>query len=436
MEASLEPRTPARPLPASVTFAALSALFFLVSAGTFSSLGVVLPSMVREMGWTWTEAGLGYTILGVSCGLSSFAPAVTIRRLGVRWTLALGAVLLVAGFTALAVTHAIGSYLGGELLIGVGFSLTTTVPAVHVLTGLYRRRSTVLGAYFTVGGLGQVAGPLFYVAIEGPSHQWRAYWWVFAAMAGVLGATGALATSNARSTVNPAAGLPPEQVGPAALIEGLHDWTVRRALATPQLYVIVGAYTMYLLVNTTAHGFAVEHLTERGVSPRIAAGMLSLEALVGAMIAVVGGVAGEKISPKTLLLVALAALTVGMAGLAAAHGYALMLVYALGVGIGYGLSFIASTMLLLNYFGRKANLELYSIMCLISTLAALGPALGGWARDTLGSFSGVFLLCALATLSMFVATGFLRPPAAARRLAPKDRRGAPGEIGQGAPGGL
>jgi MFS family permease len=202
----------------------------------------------------------------------------------------------------------------------------------------------------------------------------------------------------------------PEQVGPGELVEGLRDWTVRRAIGTPQFYIIVGAYTMYLLINTTAHGFAVEHLTERGVSPKIAAGMLSLEALIGAGVSVVGGVMGEKYNPKTMLAFALAALVAGMTALAFARGYPLMFVYAVGVGIGYGLSFLGSTMLLLNYYGKRANLELYSVMCLISTSAALGPAFGGWARDTLGSFASVFLLCAAATLIMMVATMIMRPP--------------------------
>jgi MFS family permease len=190
----------------------------------------------------------------------------------------------------------------------------------------------------------------------------------------------------------------------------LRDWTVRRALATPQFYIIVGAYTMYLLINTTAHGFAVEHLTERGIAPKAAAAMLSLEALVGAVLSVVGGVIGEKVRPKLLLIVSLAALIAGMTALALARGYPLMLIYAVGVGIGYGLSFLAATLLLLTYFGKRPNLELYSLMCLISTSAAIGPAFGGWARDRLGSFSGMFLLCAAVTFAMLVATLFLTPP--------------------------
>ena len=409
---------PSKPLPSWIPFLALSLLFFLVSAGTFSSLGVVLPAMVDEMRWSWTEAGLGYTLLGVACGLSSLAPAMFIRRVGVRGTIALGALLGGIGFAGLALTHSIAVYLVSETLIGIAFSLTTTVPGVHVITGLFTRRSTMLGAYFTIGGLGQVAGPLMYVAINGTTHQWRLYWWVFVASCAVLGAFAALVTSSRHETIDPASDIPPEQVGPGDLIKGLQDWTVRRALRTPQFYVIVGAYTMYLLVNTTAHGFAVEHLRERGIDPRYSAAMLSLEALIGAGVAIVGGVIGEKVSAKTLLAVSLGALVMGMTALAFAHGFVLMGVYALGIGVGYGLSFLASTMLLLNYFGKRANLELYSIMSLISTLAAVGPAFGGWARDTLGSFAGVFLLCSLATLLMLAATVFMSPP----RLATKTGR--------------
>jgi len=305
-------------------------------------------------------------------------------------------------------------YLAATLLVGIAFALTTTVPGTHVLTGLFQRRSTVLGAYFTIGALGQVAGPLLYLAIEAAHLGWRSYWWMFVIASATVGGFAAI-VATAKREPKAVADIPPEQVGPGELIGGLRDWTVRRALATPQFYIIVGAYTMYLLINTTAHGFAVEHLTERGVAPKAAGAMLSFEAFVGAILAVVGGVIGEKVGPKVLLIVSLVALVAGMTALAEARGYALMLVYALGVGIGYGLSFLASTMLLLTYFGKRPNLELYSLMCLISTSAAIGPEFGGWASDTLGSFSGMFLLCAGVTVAMLVATLFLKPPTSRTR---------------------
>lgn len=397
-----------------LTFSALSLLFFVVTAGTFSSLGVVLPAMVRELGWSWTQAGAGYTVLGIACGLASFMPAVLIRQFGVRGTMFVGTLALIAGFGAMAVTHTIGLYLAATVLVGVAFALCSTVPGTHLLTDLFERRSLVVGAYFTIGSLGGVAGPLIYVAVHGLTQGWRPYWVTFVILSLVSGAAAILTTPGRRDERGHKTEVP-EQPGPAEVIAGLQDWTVRRALRTWQFYVIVSGYTTYLLVNTTAHGFAVEHLTERGVSPQAAAFMLSLEALIGSGVSVVGGMLGEKVSPKLLMIISLAALTVGMAGLAEAHGWGLMSVFAIGVGLGFGLCFVASTMLLFNYFGRGPNLELFSIMCMLSTTAAIGPAFGGWARDTLGSFSQMFLLCAGATAILLVATLFTRPPV--RRVA-------------------
>ena len=391
------------------SFVALSLVFFVVSAGSFNSLGVVLPDMVRELHWSWNQAGLGFTLLGVACGLASLVPAWLIRRVGVKGNMVVGALVLAGGFAALWATHALGLYLAGTVLVGLGFALVGTVAGTLVLTGQFKRRSTVVGAYFTIGALGGVAGPQLVSMVHVLTQGWRGYWLLFVILAAASGLF-AVITSPGRGWEAPDEQAPPVEVAPDQLIQGLSDWSVRRALFTTQFYVIVGGYTMYLLINTTAHGFAVQHLIDRGVSRYLAADMLSAEALVGAAIGVIGGVVGERVSAKTLMVVALVASTVGMAGLAEAHGLALMLVYAVGVGLGWGLSFVAPVMLLLTYFGRRPYLELYSIMCLLSTSAALGPAIGGWVRDVMGGFEPVFWACTAASALMLVATIFMQPP--------------------------
>jgi MFS family permease len=414
------------PAPRWFTFSALSLIFFVVSAGAFSSLGVVLPAMVQELHWNWTEAGTGYTILGLACGLASLLPAVLIRRLGVRGTMAAGMVCMTAGFAAMALTQSVGLYLVATALIGLSFALVSTVPGTHVLTDLFRNRSTALGAYFTLGALGQVAGPLLFVGVHELTHGWRPYWWMFVGLALIAGVLAIAATPGKRDESGHVTAAP-EIDGPAGVLNALREWTVRRALATPQFYVIVGGYTTFLLINTTAHGFAVQHLSERGVDPRAAASMLSLEALIGAGVTLLGGVIGERVSAKTLMIASLSAISVGVAGLAMASGWGLMMVYALGVGLGLGLSLLASTVLLLEYFGKKPNLELFSIMCLISTSAALGPAVGGWARDTLGSFTSMFWVCVAITCAVLAATLFMRPPSGAATTPAGRPAGAPAE---------
>src|SRR5271154_4984859 len=82
--------------------AAFSAVLFLITAATYNALGVVLPNMVREEGWNWTEAGFGFTLLGAFTGGSSFIPLMLIRRFGVRATLLCGTAVMAAGFFCLA----------------------------------------------------------------------------------------------------------------------------------------------------------------------------------------------------------------------------------------------------------------------------------------------------------------------------------------------
>lgn len=388
------------------TFAALSLAYFTISAGSFSSLGVVLPAMVKEMGWNWTQAGLGYTLLGVACGLASPLPALLIRRIGVRRTMLAGMLCMVGGFLAMALAHSVWTYLAATVLIGIAFALVSTVPGIHVLTDLFLRRATALGAYITIGASGGIAGPLLYIAVQAVAHGWRPYWVGFV-IASVLVGLFAVATTPGRRGVEPPE---PEDGGEGGRGAHIRDWTVRGALATPQFYLIVAGYTVYLLINTTTHGFAVQHLTERGVAPNAAATMLSMEAFVGAAVGLFGGVLAEKVPAKTLMLASLVAVTLGDFGLAEARGWPLMTLYIVGVGVGFGLSFLASTLLLLDYFGKRPNLELFSIMCTLSTVAALGPFVGGWMRDALGNFWAVLVGHGAISAAVLAACLFLRPP--------------------------
>ena len=89
--------------------------------------------------------------------------------------------------------------------------------------------------------------------------------------------------------------------------------------------------------------------------------------------------------------------------------------FALTFGVGLGVSYVATATLLIDFFGRRPNLELYSIMCLVSTVAAAGPVLAGMAHDREGGFASVFGALALIAAAQFLALLFTpRPQAVAR----------------------
>jgi cyanate permease len=394
-------RAGARPALALV---ALSALFFQITAATFTSLGVVLPAMVAELRWSWSDAGLGFTLLAVACGLASLAPAAVMRTLGVRATLAGGGAVLAAGLALVATAHHPARYLVGETLAGVGFALAAIIPGAFVIARSFAQPSWPLGLYFTAGGLGGAAGPL--LGRLGVEHAWRGYWWAMAAVSLALALLAAAAVDPRWTRDRP------DAAGARDPVEG---WSVRAALLTPAFWVITAAYTVYLLCGVTVNFASVRHLGERGVPAGAAAALLAAENLVNAGARAAGGALGARVHPRTLVLAALTLLIAGLAALATTRGGWTAWVYALGVGGGYGLSYLATAVLLLRWFGPRRNLELFSVMALVSTLAAVGPWAAGLVHDRAGGFAPALWAGAALAGCALAAMAVVRAPGAAGR---------------------
>jgi MFS family permease len=399
------------PIRAWAQLAAFSLLLLLITSATYASLGVVLPAMARELHWSFGDAGLGFTILAMATGVSSYVPALVIRRLGLRAALLIGMTVMAAGLLGFSLMRSLAVYFASAALCGAGFQMMALIPGTHVLAGAFRRRTLALGAYFTVGAFGHVVGPMMALGLMGVYHgQWRAYWLTQAALAAAFGAFAMLTVGGrAAPAAEPSPELPPR---PAR--SGVHvtarDWTVREAVRTPQFYVLLAAYFIHLAVEGTVASWSVAHLTERGVSLTVAGAMLSLQGLAQIGGRAVGGPAGEIVDPRWLLVAALGALAVGCGALSIARTYPAMLIYALGSGAGFGLAALAVTVLLLNYFGRRHNLEIFSLTCLIGAVSALGPVVGGLMRDRTGGFVLTFQGLAGLILAVFAATLVMRPP--------------------------
>jgi MFS family permease len=296
--------------------------------------------------------------------------------------------------------HGLPLYFAGCLLMGLGFTLLATVPGTYLLTRLFPNPSFAFGLYFTVGGLGGVAGPPLYLWIAALSQSWRSYWLaslVLVAVAGLLSAV----LVDVKTDVH----------GDAEARVADADWPVKKALKTPQFAILAAAYSIFLFVGITVNAVSVAHLMNHGVTAALAGGMMSLEALINSGARLLGGVIVRWINAKWLLILSLAMLIVGLLALSAAHDLPLMLVYAAGIGVGYGLTFFASTILLLDYFGRTPNLELFAAINLISTVGAGGPAFAGFVADHTGSFVPAFTILEVLVLLVLLSVLVMRRPA-------------------------
>jgi len=389
-----------RSLHAWMTLASVSLLFFLVTALTFSSLGIVLPAMVGEGGWSWSAAGIGFSLLGVFCGITANIPALLIRRIGVRATLFLGGVVIAAAFGALAATHDLTLYFIGCSLSGLGVTLLATVPGTYLLARCFRHPNFAYGVYFTIGGLGGVAGAPLYFLTQQLSGGWRDFWIVSAVLCLAASVLAALLVDSET-----------DQSQGGEIDEITQErWTAAAALRTPQFAILAAAYSAFLIVDITVNTWSVTHLMGHGISQIMAGSMISVGAFINAGARLAGGLVSRLIRIKTLLLLALAILVLGLVALCLAHGPVLMLIYAAGIGIGSGLTFFASTILLLDYFGRAPNLELFATINLISTIGSIGPALAGFIGDRSGSFVPAFALLAVLVLVVLAAVVPMQAP--------------------------
>ena len=384
-----------------LTLGLMSALYFIITAATFASLGLALPAMVAELGWSWTGAGFGFTLLGFLCGITSAVPATLIRRFGVRACLLAGCAVMALAFLCLARTDGLLLYFVGASLAGLGFTLLDSVPGTYLVSRLFARPSFAIGLFFTIGGLGGVAGPLLYTQVSGIAGDWRSYWLVVGALIVLTGIVAAFFVDT-KTDVGHAAESDPEI--------STERWTMREALQTRQFWIIAAAYAAFQFCGITASSVSVAHLTQHGVTAAIAAGILSVEALLNSGARLAGGILTRFVGAKSLLIVSLASLIVGLLALSAARDVPMMLIYAAGIGVGYGLTLFAATILLLDYFGRGPYLELFSTVNLISTVGAVAPTLAGLTRDHTGGFAPFFIGLSVLVALVLVAVIMMRAP--------------------------
>jgi len=405
---------------------ALSLLLFLITASTFSSLGIVLPAMIKELGWGFGPAFLGFTFLGAFCGASSKLPAILIRKIGVRGTIIAGSAVMVAGFACLAASPGLVVYLVGTALLGVGYQMMALIPGTHVLSMLFKKRALPFGIYFTIGSLGGVAGPWMAVTGMELAHGgWRPYWWAQAVAAVAVGAlcaalVGGQAWLEAAAIETDKAVADEIQAAPASakVYRTTTDWTVKEALATPQFWVILAAYFAHLLGGVTAVSLGPTYLSEMGVVSAVAVSVISFESLMQVAARMGGGLLGDRIDPRWLLAGAQGMMAMGLLAMTHATTWPVMMIFAIGVGVGFGLTVLAISILLLNYYGRKNNLEIFSLICLVGAVSALGPVIGGVMRDRFGSFAPTFHVFAAVIGVIFIAALFMRPPRKATHVEP------------------
>ncbi|HNR76442.1 MAG TPA: MFS transporter [Parvularculaceae bacterium] len=387
---------------------ALSLAFFLITATTFASLGVVLPAMIAEFNWSWGTAGLGFTMLALLTGVFSPVAATSLERLGARAHYAIGGAVVAGGHLLLAGAQSVLAYLVATSLLGAGFALLANVPGTYIVghaTPL-RWRSLAIGAYLAAGGAGGVFGPLMANAHLQSGADWRQFWFWAAISIAIIAAIIALLAERGLSG---ARNIHEDASADAADAEKV--WKPQAAMATPAFIIISLALTVAYFCGVTVSTWSVAHLEKAGFAPAFAVAMFSLYSGLNAGARAAGGAVVRRINARALLVAAMLANVVGMSALAFASTPAVAIIFAVFDGFAFGMALFATTALLIEYFGLKNSPALLGGANLAATIAMLGPTIAGWTADHWGNFSPIFMIYAGAALVAALLVAFMPAPA-------------------------
>lgn len=379
---------------------------------------VINAYMVNDLALDRRTLGLMVSVYMLMTGLPAPLVAMFVNRHGVRATLVLGSLILMLGAVGMATVVSSGAEAVAVFGFVIGFGVMTG-GALAAQTGtafwFVRRRALALSIILSAGGIGGfVAARVLNRLISAFDGDWRAGWWLIAAMALLSASVAALFVREKPEHLGqfPDGRSPDEGPHSARSVHiTIEDWTFAEVLRSPTLWLLLfcslgmsGGFTQVM-----AH--AVVHLQDLGNSTDAAAGSFSILVASTLLGKVMLGVFGDRIDPRYLWAIAVGFFGVGMLVLLDATAALSLNVFAVCIGLGFGGGVVCMMTVLSNYFGSKAYASVIGVTLAVQTTAgALGSFIAGDLYERLGGYTSAFLgtavLCFAGTLLLIV----IRPP--------------------------
>ncbi len=407
-----------------------------VTYGVQFSFGVLLPSIVEDLGISRTAASLCFSMyVFVYSALSSYSGSLTDRR-GPRLVLAIGAVLLGTGYGLSALARNEWQlFIALGLIAAAGMSASFVPCNATVVRWFLRRRGQALSISTSGGSFAAIAMPLLMGWLIGTT-SWRVLYGVMAAVVfvGLLTASRLMAASpeakglsidgelrrRGEPTATATATDPGSTNGP--LVTNLNteepSLTRREAMRTRMFWIIAGIFLCTWLVVFLPLVHLSPFARGLGASAGLAATLVSSVGIGGLLGRTLTGTVSDRIGGDATLGIVLSVQVVAFLVFAVSHSLATLYPAAVAFGFGYGGTTTVFPAIVGDRFGRAhAGAIVGLLFAGAGSLAAVGPFMAAWIYDSTGSYRIAFLLSAAAN-AVGVALVFVLRADSRRRAAP------------------
>jgi MFS family permease len=199
---------------------------------------------------------------------------------------------------------------------------------------------------------------------------------------------------------------------PNAVAQGPH-MTVAQAVRTPQFAAIAFTHFACCAAHSGPIFHMVTHAIDRGVPAMAAATVLSVAGLASLSGKIVCGLAADRVGVKRTLIAGLAlqaaAIILYLFTRELGSFYALAVMF----GLAYGGVMPLYAVLVREYFGERIVGSVFGAVSTAAVLGmALGPWVGGWLFDAVGSYAWMYIGSSMIGLGAVALALTFRPPRA------------------------
>lgn len=386
----------------------MAAMTWMHSYGAYTTL------LQEDFGWSMSVLSWAFALTRLESGLLGPLQGWLVDRYGPRLILTIGTIIFGIGFFMFAIVDSIPTFFAAFILIALGSSLggwATLMVAIVTWFDKHRAKAIAWSQIgFSLGGLS-----VWLIAIGLESLGWRA-------MAFISGVSILLIAGPLVQLVRHR----PEEIGEVPdgiqksedisgeVSEPMISFTWQQASRAPSFWLISIGHSFSLLTVSSLLMHLVPHLTKNLgyelVDATIVFGMMTGVQLIGLFL---GGFLGDRFDKRLLCVYCMIGHFVGLMAITYADSYAMVALFLVAHGLGWGIRGPLMVALRADYFGPKSFGTIMGISSLIVMLGmTTGPIFCGWMFDKHGNYQLAFTIMASVSFLGSFCFYFARPPMA------------------------
>lgn len=368
-----------------------------LSVSTRTAFSLLFPPLLDDLGWDRGVTAAAFSIGFLASTIYAPFSGIIVDRLGPRYLLPLGVLLVGAGMaSAPFATAPWHLYLTlGVLVVGGSFTISFFGHSIFLPYWFVRRRGLAIGIAFAGAGVGSILIlPWFQLLIE--ATGWRqACWWLAGILVVILVPLNFVFQRQRPEDIGLLPdGDPPEpreddcsQAASSVVIVDREwasvDWTIGKALGTLRFWWLFAGYFCALYAWYAVQIHQTKYFIDHGISPATSALALGTVGLAGIVGQVSLGHLSDRIGREWAWSAACAGFMIcygGLLMLPSAPGIATIAVIVLAQGLlGYGLTSLLGAIPAEIFEGKGYS----TIFGTVSVSAGLGAAVAPWATGAL-----------------------------------------------------